>query len=166
MQIAEAINWVTSGSKRIPQKAKGNRNFGIERMRTNRILVIDDDVGFTEAVCLFLRDHGYEPASALDGREAMEQIKDGHVDLAIVDYHLPGETGAQIARKILEHQPKAPIIMISSDESLMDPGSRELPVNTFLPKPLPPQKLLSIIEKIIGSDGQSHKGNGHSHSGG
>jgi len=131
-------------------------------MNANRILVIDDDKGFTEAVCLFLADQGYEVSPALDGKEAMERLHNARIDLAVIDYHLPGEDGDQVARKILEQQPEAPIIMISSDESLKTArGSSDFPMATFLPKPLPPQKLLETIKQILGRYGHHSEDTEH-----
>jgi CheY-like chemotaxis protein len=82
------------------------------------ILVIDDDGMVTKSLCELLNKKGFS-ADALDnGFEAIEKIKDTHVDLIVVDIRMPGIDGVETVKKIKallksKHKPDIPVIFIT-----------------------------------------------------
>jgi signal transduction histidine kinase len=77
------------------------------------VLVVDDDQGVRTYVCEALNSLGYECVEASDGMEALKVLADRHVDLVILDYAMPGLTGAEVATRALKRQPDLPIIFAS-----------------------------------------------------
>jgi DNA-binding response OmpR family regulator len=77
-----------------------------------RILVVDDEVEIGELLDLYLTKEGYEVATALDGRQAMDIVTNEKIDLIILDVLLPGLDGIEVCteiRKITD----VPIIFLS-----------------------------------------------------
>jgi DNA-binding response OmpR family regulator len=77
-----------------------------------RILVVDDEVEIGELLDLYLTKEGYEVATALDGRQAMDIVTNEKIDLIILDVLLPGLDGIEVCseiRKITD----VPIVFLS-----------------------------------------------------
>ena len=51
---------------------------------------------------------------AIDGFEVLNHIRQGGFDLLLLDLDLPGENGIDLLPRILEMQPKLPVIMITA----------------------------------------------------
>lgn len=117
---------------------------------TRTVLILDDDRAFVDAVSLFLEDHGYHAITATRGEQALRELRATQVDLAIVDVHLVGTGGLDVAREIRSRSPGLPVIVISSDH---DPGtrerSREAGAWTFLAKPIAPDHLLDVVAQAL-----------------
>ncbi|MBI4972872.1 MAG: response regulator, partial [Candidatus Omnitrophica bacterium] len=66
------------------------------------ILVIDDDGMVTKSLCELLNKTGFS-ADALDnGFDAIEKIKDTHIDLVVVDIRMPEIDGVETVKRIKE----------------------------------------------------------------
>ncbi len=81
-------------------------------MSGERILVVDDEVEIGELLDLYLTKEGYEVATALDGRQAMDIVTNEKIDLIILDVLLPGLDGIEVCseiRKITD----VPIVFLS-----------------------------------------------------
>jgi DNA-binding NtrC family response regulator len=61
-----------------------------------RILLIDDDEMFLRSVSRSLANQGYDVVTAANGRSGLARMREGMVDLALVDWHLPDMNGAQV----------------------------------------------------------------------
>ena len=59
-----------------------------------RVVVIEDDADLREAICMMLRDEGFEPAGFSGGREAIRQIEGGlAADIILLDLMMPIMSG-------------------------------------------------------------------------
>ncbi len=118
-----------------------------------RILIVDDDCSFVEAVSLLLQEHGYRVLTAFGGREGHERLRDGHADLAIIDVHMPGSDGIELARAAAAGPASVPTILISGDDSCdIQERSRSAGARCFLTKPLDPDHLLKCIEEAVAGE--------------
>ncbi|HVX48338.1 MAG TPA: response regulator [Candidatus Saccharimonadales bacterium] len=54
-----------------------------------KILVVEDDRDLNNAYCVILRNEGHEIVSALDGKQALEKVKDFSPDLILLDLLMP-----------------------------------------------------------------------------
>lgn len=79
----------------------------------NRILVIDDDPAILESFQLVLSKKGYEVSLALDGKEALEELKKRSFDLVFLDVILPEIRGTEAFKAIREHDPKTLVVLIT-----------------------------------------------------
>jgi CheY-like chemotaxis protein len=77
------------------------------------VLVIDDDPDVRHFVAATLEDLGYRVHQAKDGREGLRQFAAEAPDLVIVDYIMPGMTGAEVAGEIRRTRPGQPVLFVS-----------------------------------------------------
>src|SRR5438309_7668994 len=77
------------------------------------VLVIDDDPDVRNFIASSLEEQGYKVSEASDGHEGLAAIERAAPDLVIVDFIMPGMTGAEVARKIRSRLPDQPILFVS-----------------------------------------------------
>jgi len=77
----------------------------------SRLLLVEDDLGQCELYHDELVDAGYEVVVVHDGRAALKQVQSQHFDAVILDLNMPGMDGLDAMGKILDQDPKTPIII-------------------------------------------------------
>lgn len=118
------------------------------------ILVVDDDGIVTKSLCSLLNTAGYSADASEDGFDAIEKIKDTHIDLIIIDIRMPQIDGVQTVKKIKEllkskHKPDIPIIFITGyADSKINLEAKELGEVIF--KPFDNQEFLKCITNYAG----------------
>jgi CheY-like chemotaxis protein len=86
-------------------------------MSEQKILIVDDDADFVEAVASFLEAHGYRVLKALDGREGLKLAKLERPDLIIMDIVMGERTEGFFTVQTIRHTPgleSVPIFVLSS----------------------------------------------------
>lgn len=78
-----------------------------------RVLVVDDDDGVRDYVVEVLNGLGYRTAEASDGVAGLEALDREKPDMVILDYAMPGMTGAEVATQALARRPGLPILFAS-----------------------------------------------------
>ena len=126
---------------------------------TRKILIVDDDCDFVEAVSAFLEAHGYEVVKARDGKEGLKLAKLAHPDLIIMDIVMNERTEGfftvQEIRRTAELE-TVPIFVLSSLYSQVTdfgipPDSGWLAHDEFLTKPVDLPELLAKIQQRMGA---------------
>ena len=113
------------------------------------ILIVDDEFGIVEALTDFLGDEGYRTATALDGRQALEQMAAERPALVLLDYMMPVMNGAAVleAMKKDPNLRDVPVVLMSASP----PRSwKHLPANAFLPKPFGLDQLIELVRNTAG----------------
>jgi len=64
------------------------------------ILAVDDEPNMLRLLEISLRQAGYKPLTARDGREALQIIQSQHVDCVVTDLHMPYMSGLQLLKAI------------------------------------------------------------------
>ena len=77
------------------------------------VLVIDDDQDVRHFIANSLEEYGHDVIEAADGIEGIEKFGASGADLVIVDYIMPGLSGAEVAGHILATRPDQPILFVS-----------------------------------------------------
>ena len=116
------------------------------RTRLPKVLHVEDDHQQISVMKALLELHGFEVISAECGLGALQFMKDGTFDLALLDYDLPDMTGAQLAHEIRSTYRSVSIILLSGTPSL-PPGELAY-VDAFLAKGLPVDELLCTIDSL------------------
>jgi PAS domain S-box-containing protein len=98
------------------------------------ILVIDDDPDVRDFIAATLEEQGYGVVNAGDGRDGIRQFEELRPDLVIVDFIMPGLSGADVARKIRAKVADQPILFVSG-YSETDAVKRTAPDAPLLTKP-------------------------------
>ena len=123
-----------------------------------KILIVDDDSDFVEAMTSILESKGYSVASAPNGTEGFAKAKETLPDLMLLDVMMSTKTeGFDLARNLKgENSTKdIPVIMITGIRKDMnlpfgfEPDPDYLPVKALLEKPIKPDELIRAVEENI-----------------
>lgn len=116
------------------------------------VLVADDEHDILLALELLLEEEGYRVFTASNGREALDRFVDARPDLIMLDVMMPIMTGLE-ALKELRSSPvgnDVPVILMSAIRPV---GSIERgPETEFLAKPFDIDRVLKLIEKMLGAN--------------
>ncbi|MFL6757082.1 MAG: PAS domain S-box protein [Sphingomicrobium sp.] len=77
------------------------------------VLVIDDDADVRHFIAAGLEEYGHDVIEAADGGEGIDKFGASQPDLVIIDYIMPGLSGAEVAGHILATNPEQPILFVS-----------------------------------------------------
>jgi CheY-like chemotaxis protein len=113
-------------------------------LQTASVLVIDDDPDVRGFIAAALEEQGYRVREASDGREGLAEIERDKPDLVIVDFIMPGLSGADVARKIRAKSPNQPILFVSG-YSETDAVKRTAPDAPLLTKPFRAEALAKAV---------------------
>ena len=78
-----------------------------------RVLVVEDEESFSDALSYMLRREGYEVDVAATGPEALTSFERSGADLVLLDLMLPGLSGTEVCRE-LRSRSHVPIIMVTA----------------------------------------------------
>lgn len=80
-----------------------------------RVLLVDDENDFLEAVSFWLVSQGYEVVAARNGLEALERISRGLPDIVFLDMVMPKMDGLETLRRLRASYPTLPVVLILTD---------------------------------------------------
>lgn len=119
-----------------------------------RIMVVDDSRMIGMQMKNMLEGTDFEVAAyCRDGEEAVEQYSQIKPDLVTMDIIMPGMDGLEAAQAILEEDPEARIIMVSSlayDDTFEE--ATAIGAKGFIDKPFEKEKLIEIFEQVLSQD--------------
>jgi len=119
-----------------------------------RVLVVEDEESFSEALAYMLRKEGYEVALAATGPAALEEFDRSGADLVLLDLMLPGLPGTEVCRQ-LRQRSKVPVIMLTAKDGEVDKVvGLELGADDYVTKPFSSRELVARIRAVLrrGSD--------------
>lgn len=119
-----------------------------------KILLIDDDADFTEAVKIVLERNGYEVVSSATRESGMDAVKNENPDLIILDVMMEQpDDGFTLAHDLRKNSVKTPILMLSSVGTVtgmtFDKDSDMVPVDAFEEKPIRPEVLVNKVKELL-----------------
>jgi CheY-like chemotaxis protein len=112
------------------------------------VLVIDDDPDVRAFIAATLEEQGYGVIHAADGREGVRQFERARPDLVIVDFIMPGLSGAEVARKIRDRVADQPILFVSG-YSETEAVKRTAPDAPLLNKPFRADALHKAVRSAL-----------------
>ncbi len=114
-----------------------------------RILVVDDEPSFIDALTVSLEAEGYEVVTAVDGFEALERFRASKPDLILLDLMLPRISGVDVCRDI-RGSSTVPIIMVTAKSSEVDVVvGLEVGADDYITKPYRVRELLARIRATL-----------------
>ena len=117
-----------------------------------RVLVVDDEPSIAELIAVNLRHNGFAPTVVYDGAAAQREVDAVLPDLILLDWMLPGESGASLARQWRKNDrtKSVPIIMLTarSDESDKIQGL-DAGADDYITKPFSTQEMLARIRALM-----------------
>jgi CheY-like chemotaxis protein len=124
-----------------------------------RILIIDDDPDFAEAISSLLEANGYAVEYADNGRLGFEKAKDRPPALILLDVMMREKTeGFDVSRKLAGDPGtnSVPVVLLTGIRKelnlpyALEPDGSWLPVRAVLEKPVKPAELLRVVGEQIG----------------
>jgi signal transduction histidine kinase len=115
-----------------------------------RVLVVDDDSAVREVTAGILGDLGYRVIEAGSGGAALELLdREGHIDVMLVDFAMPGMNGAEVAREARARRPEVPILFVTgyADTTAL----KETDEDVILRKPYMEQELAAKLKTVLGA---------------
>lgn len=78
-----------------------------------KVLLVDDERDFIEILSQRLESRGLKVKAATSGKEALAMIKDQNIDVAVVDFAMPGINGIETLKQIKEKRSDIEVIMLT-----------------------------------------------------
>ncbi|HZA20290.1 MAG TPA: response regulator transcription factor [Actinomycetota bacterium] len=114
-----------------------------------RVLLIDDEESFAEALEYQLRREGYEVGRAIDGAVGLDKFKTQGADLILLDLMLPGMSGEDVCKEVRKLS-SVPIIMLTAkDAELHKVLGLGLGADDYVTKPFSTQELLARMKAVL-----------------
>jgi len=122
-----------------------------------KILLVDDDPDFVEAVKVIVESGGYEVKVAYDGKEGLEAVAEEKPDLIVLDVMMPVMNGHQACAELKANKEtaKIPIILLTAVAERVTTSTYthrdmlESEAEDYMPKPVEPAELLELIKSWL-----------------
>ena len=118
-----------------------------------RILVVEDEESFSEALGYLLGREGFDVTLADTGTKAIEEFDRVGADLVLLDLMLPGLSGPEVCKQ-LRQRSAVPIIMLTAKDAEIDKVvGLELGADDYVTKPYSSRELVARIRAVLRRNG-------------
>ena len=125
-----------------------------------RVLVVEDEESFSDALSYMLRREGFEVAVAETGPDAVTEFDRAGADIVLLDLMLPGLPGVEVCRA-LRQRSAVPIIMLTAKDAEIDKVvGLELGADDYVTKPYSARELVARIRAVLRRLGDPDEGAG------
>ena len=119
-----------------------------------RVLVVEDEESYSDALAYMLRKEGYEVAIAADGNTALTEFDRFGPDIVLLDLMLPGVPGTEVCRQIRQSS-SVPVIMVSAKDDEVDKVvGLELGADDYVTKPYSSRELVARVRAVLRRRGE------------
>lgn len=118
-----------------------------------RLLIADDHTLMREGLkqLFTLQDDIELVGEAVNGTQALERLRQGGVDLILLDMSMPGISGEDLVARIRGHYPELPILILSMhDQPQIAQRALRAGANGYLTKDGDPDTLLAAVRRVAG----------------
>ena len=119
-----------------------------------RVLVVEDEESYRDALSYMLAREGFEVIEAADGAEGIAKFDRAGADIVLLDLMMPGLPGTEVYRLLRQRAP-VPVIMVTARDSEIDKVvGLELGADDYVTKPFSHRELVARIRAVLrrGSD--------------
>jgi two-component system response regulator RegX3 len=114
-----------------------------------RVLVVEDEESFSDALSYMLRREGYEVEVAATGPDALTAYERSGADMVLLDMMLPGLSGTEVCRS-LRARSHVPIIIVTARDAEVDKVvGLELGADDYVTKPFSSRELVARIRAVL-----------------
>ena len=119
------------------------------------ILIVEDEESLADPLAFLLRQEGFEPIVAHDGKTALEEFERHDVDIVLLDLMLPGMSGTDVCKQ-LRATSSVPVIMVTARDSEIDKVvGLELGADDYVTKPYSSRELIARIRAVLRRGGDA-----------
>jgi len=119
-----------------------------------KILVVEDEASFSDALAYLLGREGFEVTVSDNGAAALEEFDRHGADLVLLDLMLPGLPGTEVCRQ-LRTKSNVPVIMLTAKDSEVDKVvGLELGADDYVTKPYSSRELVARIRAVLRRGGE------------
>ncbi|MBI4878069.1 MAG: response regulator [Planctomycetes bacterium] len=112
-----------------------------------KLLIVDDETQFLEAIAKRLRKRGLEVHTAASGAEAIEIAGREQFDIALLDLKMPGMDGSQVLKELKQRHKHLEAVILTGHGSLESAVElTKLGAFGYLPKPYELEKLVDTLK--------------------
>ena len=115
-------------------------------------LIVDDTKTELSILSQCLQNAGITVITAINGEDALKQVKNSPPDIIILDVVLPGMSGFEVCRELKANPPtqKIPIIICSTKGTDMDKfWGKKQGADAYIPKPVDQEELVRTVKQLI-----------------
>ncbi len=142
--------WITSDDTAPRLEAA---NVVHDELLEGNVLIAEDNLSNRLLIGMMLEKLGLRFATADDGLEAVDKVRDESYDVVLMDLQMPLKSGVEAAAEITSFNPSIPIVAVSADVLRHDPDSEEMkPFAAMLAKPIDLEKLRSVLTRLLRPD--------------
>ena len=114
-----------------------------------RVLVVEDEESYSDALSYVLRKEGFEVSLAATGTAALTEFDRTGADIVLLDLMLPGLPGTEVCRA-LRSRSNVPVIIVSAKDAEVDKVvGLELGADDYVTKPYSPRELVARIRAVL-----------------
>lgn len=115
-----------------------------------KILVVDDDIEIAELLEIYLKNEGYEPIMADDGKEALSKLNTNpDIALMILDVMMPNMNGLDVLKTVRKDS-RIPILMLSAKSGDMDKIQGLITgADDYVTKPFNPLEVMARVRSLL-----------------
>ncbi len=122
-----------------------------------RVLVVEDEESFSDALSYMLRKEGFEVAVCPTGPDALDTFDRSGADLVLLDLMLPGLPGTEVCRT-LRQRSNVPVIMLTAKDTEVDKVvGLELGADDYVTKPFSSRELVARIRAVLRRLGETEE---------
>ena len=122
-----------------------------------RVIVVEDEESYSDALSYTLRKEGFEIAVAATGTEALETFDRTGADLVLLDLMLPGLPGTEVCRA-LRQRSNVPVVMLTAKDSEVDKiVGLELGADDYVTKPFSSRELIARMRAVLRRGGDAEE---------
>nr|WP_108871219.1 response regulator transcription factor [Tessaracoccus timonensis] len=114
-----------------------------------RILIIEDEESYRDALTFMLQKEGFDVATAADGAEGLAEFDKHGADLVLLDLMMPGMPGLEVCKQ-LRAQSNVAIVMVTARDSEVDKVvGLELGADDYVTKPFSHRELVARVRAVL-----------------
>ncbi|MEI2615218.1 MAG: sigma-54 dependent transcriptional regulator [Methylotenera sp.] len=114
------------------------------------ILAVDDEPSMRRLLEISLRQAGYQPVVAADGKEALQMIRNQTIDLVVSDLHMPSMNGLELLKNIRLENETLPFIMVTAQGEIKTAvEAMKLGASDYILRPFDLETLEIAIAKAL-----------------
>ena len=114
-----------------------------------RIMVVEDEDSYREALSFMLRKEGFEVVEAADGAAGLREFDRVGADLVLLDLMMPGMPGTEVCRQLRQRGPVAIIVVTARDSEIDKVVGLELGADDYVTKPFSHRELVARIRAVL-----------------